>query len=414
MFVAEVLVPTTGYMPKNGRVILEEPAYFGVEQGYWRLALRADELGNPRPAGIEAVIKFAAPNFDEAEDLALEIGRKLATLFSGYLGAPLSVPSLSRVARIGSSGGVIGQRCYYYEDPLASWPRVKITPFDFEAWVKRIARQPREVQHKLQLAVRWYGVSIRAEDPVDSYLAVWVGLEPLGPLLDSRWHQSGARAPCKTCGNPVGQKRNRTHAGLEHLIRLAAPDLIVSQSVVDLANIRNEIAHGAKLGGQGRTIEAVRCDAAQCVPDLMLCLARAILTLSVSPAEATGSLQVALPRDYEYRPTCMVEILFPVDQVAYRPWFDEWIKVEFQRENAFSTIEASGEYVAGFEPRVKVLERVDAPITHQPQLDFVDFERRGFAANYQNGLHPTQRVWRDIPLTQAWKQVIDSNETKPE
>ena len=413
MFVAEVLVPTAGYMPKNDRATFEEPTYFGVEQGYWKLALRVDELGNPMPVGIEAVIKFVAANFEEAEDLVLEAGRKLATHFSGYLGAPLSVPSLSKVARIGSSGGVIEQRCYYYEDALASWPRVKITPFDFEAWVMGIARQPREVQHKLELAVRWYGVSIRAEDPVDSYLAVWVGLEPLGSLLDSRWHPLGGKVPCKTCSNPAGQKRNRTHAGLEHLIRLVAPDLIASQSVADLAKIRDEIVHGVKLDGQERTIEAVRRDAAQSAPDLMLCLAKAILTLLVAPDEATGSLKVKLQRDYEYRPSCMVQLLFPIEQVAYKPWFDEWIRVEVQRENAVSTIKASGEYVTECASRVKVFQSGGSSFTHKPQHDLVDFERRGLVVESQNDTHPTRRAWRDTPLTQAWKQVIEGNATKP-
>lgn len=49
MFVVDAFIETAGYMPVNVQHVLDSPTFFGVNRGYWKVALRPDEIGNNRP-----------------------------------------------------------------------------------------------------------------------------------------------------------------------------------------------------------------------------------------------------------------------------------------------------------------------------------------------------------------------------
>ena len=78
----------------------------------------------------------------------------------------------------------------------------------------------------MELATRWYGKSLSADNPMDGYLAAWIGLEVLGPLLFGFYHNAGPKPPCSVCGNKPGRDRDRKFAGIEHIVRLRAPELL--------------------------------------------------------------------------------------------------------------------------------------------------------------------------------------------
>ena len=52
-------------------------------------------------------IELSADSAEEAEDSALTAGQKLSTLFAAYLGSPLTLVRLSRLAEVGGSGGIL-------------------------------------------------------------------------------------------------------------------------------------------------------------------------------------------------------------------------------------------------------------------------------------------------------------------
>ena len=63
------------------------------------------------------------------------------------------------------------------------------------------------------------GISEGGQDPLDGYLAVWIGLESVGPAFGTRMHEHGPKLSCNICGNQAGINRDKGEAGMEHAIR---------------------------------------------------------------------------------------------------------------------------------------------------------------------------------------------------
>lgn len=405
-FVVGMFIETAGYMPVDARHALESPAFFGVKRGYWQVALRKDEIGNDRPDGIDVTIELSANSTEQAEDTALIAGQTLSTLFSAYLGSPLTVAHLSRLAEVGKCGGILEQRTYAYLDRVASWGRVKIDSIDFNSLVRRIASQSPKRREALELAIRWYGICLAAEDPIDKFLASWIGLEALGPLLDYRFHPKGPKAPCTICQNKAGINRDRKRAGLSHLFGLVVPKMLEERTFQDVEGIRDDIAHAARVTGELRRIGEVREEASVLVEDLSACLTRGLLTL-VSPGGAkAGLLNSALPRNYTIQPDSMVSIISDVELVQHRPWLGEWIDVNNQREEMFSRIDDSGEYISGYYPRI-TYQASHAGVEPNLTWDYVMFDRRSYEIEFKNDAPiPEVRQWRDRAVSPAWQRVI--------
>ena len=55
-------------------------------------------------------------------------------------------------------------------------------------------------------------------DSMDGYLAAWIGLESIGPYLNSLYHESGVKAECLVCANETGKDRDRKLAGIDTLL----------------------------------------------------------------------------------------------------------------------------------------------------------------------------------------------------
>ena len=110
---------------------------------------------------------------------------------------------LHKLARVGPSGGLYEQNAYFYLEDSERRPRILVAPSMLQMLLERLGGLETRDRERLELAVRWYGMSVAAGDPLDGYLAAWIGLESVGPTLDSRYHQSGPRANCPTCGNPA-------------------------------------------------------------------------------------------------------------------------------------------------------------------------------------------------------------------
>lgn len=354
-------------------------------------------------------IELSADSAEEAEDSALTAGQKLSTLFAAYLGSPLTLVRLSRLAEVGGSGGILEQRTYNYLDRVGSWGRVKINPIDFSSLVHRVASQPSKQRDTLDLAIRWYGISLAAEDPLDGFLAAWIGLEALGPLLNDRFHPVSPKVRCSICRNKPGIDRDRNHAGLSHLFGLVAPEILEKRTFQDVEGIRDDIAHVVRVAGETRNIGKVREEASLLVEDLLACLTRGILTLASPPGAKAGLLNTALPREYATQPDSMLSICSDVELIQHKPWFGEWIVVNIQREDMFSKIEDSGEYVSGYHPQITYQV---SPTGIEPNIawEYVLFDRRSHDIEFKNGGPiSTVRQWRNRAVSQAWQRVIKIN-----
>ena len=78
------------------------------------------------------------------------------------------------------------------------------------------------------------GCSEGGQDPLDGYLAVWIGLESVGPAFGTRMHEHGPKLSCNICGNQAGINRDKGEAGMEHAIKEVAPELLEGRSLTDL------------------------------------------------------------------------------------------------------------------------------------------------------------------------------------
>ncbi|MBI4329406.1 MAG: hypothetical protein HY685_06040 [Chloroflexi bacterium] len=353
------------------------------------------------------IIQFASSDREAAEDEALAAGIRLSEVVSLYSGSPLNPPRLNKLARVGFSEGIWEQHEYFYLSELDRLPQIKVNVMDFEKLLDWFAcLQPGEAYHS-ELAARWYGMAVGATDPLDGYLAAWIGLESIGPVIDKRFHQNGPKAACKTCSNQPGKDRDRGSAGIEHVVRLVAPEILSSRSMSNLATIRHQIAHGRA------PADELRNAASQLVPDLILVLGVAVLTGTRPQEYKPGSGKAALPRDYEMRPDARASLRSSIELANYRPYYDEWIPVERQFVDEYSRIEADGQYIWGAK-RVRVKWKFPSP---PPELlqEYIQFDRHGRQWTRMLGDGPEQPPpapsgpWRTRPISDAWKRHLIGN-----
>ena len=385
-YISEVKIRTGGYLPKNARTPLVNPEYFGICRGYWGVGLKKDSLGNDQTDGIVATLEYFANDFEEAEDTALSATKKLATFLAAYTGSPLEQPQLGRIALVGSLGGVVEQRDYYYDESEAR-PLIKMVPDDLTALIRRAACKSSKEQTALETAIRWYGIATAAEEPPDAYLALWIGLEALGSDLNNRFHPNGEKAPCHTCKNIPGKKRKRAEAGIEHLIRRVAPQCLEHRSLQELKNIRNKIVHA------GIPLTSVVETATELVHILLKSLAIAILEVAQHEWE-DQTLRLSEPKDHETRPSSMYQTCFRSESPYHKPWYGDWVPIERTWTLDSSEIRSSGMYERFTRNSFEKHLLTDHPST-EPSFKFTIFPRKGIEYKEAEGGGEIQlREWR--------------------
>ncbi len=386
---------------------IPDPEYYGIERGYWGVYTELDEFSTPKPLGIYLVIQFTSEHLEFAEDAALEVGIQFAQILAAYSGSPLPLPSLKRLARVGDADGTLEHHEYYYLDGRNALPHVMLEPERLDNLLKWVSVLKEESRDRLELAARWYGMCIGAADSLDGYLAAWIGLESVGPALDDRVHAAGPKAPCEVCANAAGVNRKRGDAGIEHAIKEVAPEVFVGRSLVDLKNIRNDIAHSLKSSTE------LRQDADTILPDLQLALIFAILTAVRPESSAPGSGHAQLPREFKPFPEGRHTTTSKVELLKHKPYFEEWLTVtrEFQDESTHA--EKDGNYVWGAQTLFKVQGYVPEEDL-ELEKTYCLFKRLGrkFEDKGTDSDLPNIPViaWRDVPLTDAWQRYMSQAE----
>ena len=347
-FVAEIAIPAPVHMPISERKALDAPSYYGCERAYWRLDTELDSNGTARPLGVRLTAELQASNLESAEDAALHVGLRFSQVLAAYSGSPTQTPKLKRIGRIGESEGLFDQYDYFYLEGPDALPRVGLRPYHLEKLLSWFGAFDEPTAYRLELAARWYGNSVGAQDPLDGYLAAWIGLESVGSIFGDQVHEYGPKVACNVCGNETGIDRNRGEAGIQHSVKAVAPEILQRYSIVDLKRLRDVIAHGLK------PAQPLRLAVRESLPDLQLALIFAVITTARPDSYAPRSGRAILPRDFKVYPEGRTAVRSQVELIYHRPYYGEWLEVTRLDSQQRSRIEPDGNYVWGAQTRVVI------------------------------------------------------------
>ena len=399
-------------MPPRERKALGEASYYGCRKAYWKIDSEPDGNGSQRPLGICLTAELDADDLEAAEDAALDVGLRFSQVLAAYSGSPLPQPKLKRVGRIGTSEGLYEQFDYYYLEGPDSLPRVKLGADYLERLLSWFGSLDDSTANRLELAARWYGISVGAQDPLDGYLAIWIGLESVGPAFGTRMHPNGSKAYCHVCRNEQGIDRDRGKSGIVHAIMATAPELFEDHTFEELKEIRDFIAHGIKPAG------ALRIEAKSSLADLQLALQFSLIN-TVRPESSAHILGKAiLPRNYDVYPEGRASVRSQVELIYHRPFYGEWLDVSRNDDQQQSRVESDGNYVWGAQTRIKAGGKFESD---SPELvrEYVIFDRMG--RSWQNldnddSEFPSIPVvsWRVTNISLAWQRYLSSEEVGSE
>ena len=404
-YVVELDIRSPIFLPIKERGVLPEPTYYGCRKGYWVVQREKDAYGTERPVGFFLIVELEASDRGTAEDKALGAGLRFCQVVTAYSGSPLALPRLNRLAEVSESEGLIEQfNYYYYLDGVDAQPRAGLLGYGLEKWLSSFGGLDEGTVHRLELAARWYGTSVGAQDSLDGYLAVWIGLESVGPAFSKSVHD-GIETTCIICAYPKGEvKDDRGKAGIEHAIRERAPELLHSKTFKQLQKIRDVIAHGTA------PAPSVRSDAAKFLPDLQLCLIFAIQQ-TVRPEDRNLGSGRALARDFKVYPEARAGVKPEAELVLHQPYYEGWLTLERTYSNGTSYVKGDGQYILRGRPGVESEAKVPAgELPIKLNLTFVYFSRLGRVfedIESDPGLQAVQEVpWWTTPLSTAQERYL--------
>lgn len=407
LYIAEINIPIACHMPIGNRCKIENPAEFGVKRGYWRIALRPDEIGNDKPSGIDIVLELTAESIKEAEDAVLDAGKSLSLFFSVFVGQPSVSPLLRRLAEVGPSKGIVEQRRYYYEDDWETMTTMPITPWVFSSFLRRVTNKCKKTRQLLEMAIRWYSIGLTANDPLDTYLAIWIGLEALCESLAERYHPDGYES-CELCCEALRvtqcRRDNDAILAINHIVQRVAPELLENRSIVDLKNFRNFMAHPDRFIREEKGLDDVRREIRPLVQDMQQCLAVAILNLVNPPTESPGAVSLWSTPRLETHPYSMMRFRSDMELNDFEPWAGQWVDIKRNEGKVSSEIDKEGLYLPQTESKIcfAIEERDPKP---NIDLNYVIFER-GRRINHK-GSNVEHRLWRPITISAARKRMMD-------
>lgn len=400
LFVAEIGIPAALHAGARERRALEVPTEYGFVRGWWSPWHQPLVPGAvARPTGVRLVAELLAENLIEAEDLAIANGGRIARLLSFFAGSPAGSVQLIRIASTDIAGRLTSQHEYYYDFDRA--PSVQLAPEQLRDFLRRFAMIDPNVRVRLERAIHWYASSISDESAPDSFLAAWIGLEAVGPRLNEIWHQAGVRVPCPTCQNRAGAERDAKIAGIEHLIRSYAPEILYGRSLDTLLDIRHDVAHGLR-----SSPEDIAAVVQSFLADLQLCLSLGILIGRDGPKpEPTPGWFAALPRDDSIRPDARYTFHCQDGAWPLEPFMDEWLDVERTFISDDESVEVDGVYERRARLKFSVKFRSDwAPAEKRYEL----FERPGKTLTFVDADDAPLALsqWRPIEYSAAWKRQM--------
>lgn len=330
-YVAEVRVPTFFYFQEESRKKIPNAGAFEILKGYWKLRSISVQSDVEKYAEFVVVISFYSTSLKEAEEHALKVGRIFTALVSAHAGYPAEPPELIRIALVDAAQRLMMQTNYWYGQKMQMLSEFSQTAqYGLQRFIEEVSSMDVSRRHKIQSATYWYGIALDADDPTVSVVAAWTGLECIGTELDSNFHQSGPKAPCETCNNEAGKKRNRKIAGIQHMFcslaqlfssettsedteQIVAADILLDFGVQEALDLRNSIVHGL-------VDVSVLAQRSAEVRRHMFHVLNASIQNTVETLPSTG-----ISGHYEIHPAGRVSIIFG-QSIDKKPYFGEWLE----------------------------------------------------------------------------------------
>ncbi len=405
VYVAELRVPSYFHIRQEVRKSLPNPAGFEVSRGYWMARPPDERSALQGYAELTFTILFVSKTLKEAEDHALRVGRMFSTPTSAFGGYPLAAPRLHRIASVDAFERLLSQHNYYYDDQLHESLGVTFDPIvehRYQRYLQFFSSDDESTKYRIQSAMHWYGVAVGSEHPTVSYVAAWTGLECIGLLMDGRFHEQGDKAPCSTCGNPAGKKRDRKMAGIEHVFKSGAVKSSEGFSYQNAHNLRNEAVHGL------REIEPLLQDCSEFFRYLIDLLGAAIQT-AVTPPEYNddSAVKSLVAGDYEFRPCSRMSIKFSEGQME--PYLDDnWVVGNLLRE---SKRDSRGHEQSEVSMSGERHWQLDASQREYVESEcYEEFTRVGQQEHSLSGrTMPNMIPWKDRPSEPAWEDFTYSD-----
>ena len=408
VYVAELKAPSHFYVESEVRHVLPAPSGFEVSKGYWVARPPSEQAALKGYAELALTILFVSKTLKEAEEHALKVGRTFSSLTSAFGGYPLAMPRLNRIATVDVSERLLTQHNYSYDDQLhesLGGPFDSIVQHRFQRYIEFFSLFDESTRYRLQSAIHWYGIAVGTDDPTVSYVAAWTGLECVGLLMDGRFHAQASNAPCQTCGNQAGKKRDRKMAGIEHVFNSGTLEPMKGFSFQKSRELRNDAVHGL------RESESIMQDCSTFGHFLIDLLGISIVTALTPPKYGQDqSIRSLMARDYELRPCSRMSIKFSEGQMS--PYLGEWIEGNLSRKPQ------RGTHGQGQSDLVMDIDSTWA--IHNSQHDFVEsvsyeeFRRlRQEEYSLPDREKPPFIPWRDRPSSPAWRSASDWEDGSP-
>lgn len=400
-YVTQVYLPLPLHGDMQTRHQIPTTPSGSVVRAYWMLA--GDGAADVElPRGVRAVLEIRAADITAAEDQSLDLARHLTRTIGFFAGAPWAEPRIERIARC-DHGYLVEQWDYWYDDERHP-STVPVEPFQIEMIIRRLEALDSDLSARVRFAIRWHSRAAQASDPVDKYLAVWLGLEAISPSLHERWHQTDR---CEICSSPTRRStRSSQFAGIEHLIALTSPELLNEISFDELRRIRNNIVHALDPADtSAKNLE-------RAVVDLLIALGRGLLTVLAAGSDG-DQWESWLPRDSAIQPVARAHLTSRVPLTHHNPYMGRWVPLQKDIAQRVRWIDTEDQTpMRGEAPALSYDVTLSrgfraSDITHE----YAVFEQDGvewtFPAGAGNEQEPQVLEWRPRPRTPAWRRASE-------
>lgn len=392
-------MPSHFHVESKVRYVLPNPGGLEVYKGYWVARPPNEQAVLEGYAELVLTILFAGKTLKNAEDHSLKAGRVFSALTSAFGGYPLDPPRLSRIAAVDVSERLIAQHNYSYDDQLHQSLGTAFKPIvqhRFQRYVEFFCLFDEDNKYRLQSAMHWYGIAVRADDPTVSYIAAWTGLECIGPVMDSRFHAQASKAHCPTCGNQIGKKSNRTMPGIDHVFRSGKlePENRISRK--NAQKLRHQAVHGL------RGSESLLKECSKFRRFLIDKLNVSIVT-ALTPPESNDdqSIRSLMSGDYEFRPCSRASIKFRKGQTY--PYLGEWIEHSLQREsNRGKGGESEADPIVNIESKWELHTSISEFVESTSYEEFKRLRQETYSL--PDNEMPPLIPWQDRPAEPVWRR----------
>ena len=413
VYVAQLLIPMQVLGTPSARHEIEAKKFFGIAKGYWEVAFDTDDLGTDRPTGIRATVELPAEDRESAENHMLQFAGRFATLLGFHFGSPEYPPRLERLAMVGDYGGVVEQSEYIYQADSFRFGRVGIRSSLIAQLSSRMGALDEELQDRVERSQRWYRSSISSDDPLDAYVAAWIGFECIGPRLNDKFHPKGPNQECEVC-TEAESGRNRDQATFEHIAAQVAPEILHAKTWADLEALRGAIVHGH------RTADELRIEVRSLLKDFQLVVSTGILSMMARGVEhptMLGAWPAYLPRVTENRPDRRFWIRYEQELTDVEPFLGGWAELSWEWVNARSELKPDGSYTWGAGIRVSWHAKSKTGPGVEAERGCETYARFGTTWTDRPDLYVGEGqspcdeiVWHGEQVPASWQRIVDKNQ----